>query len=224
MNIIEVDKTRKLEAYQNTNIPYSDINNNFIHMRTTKLFIIAVLFSVYGYSQGDSLNMVLRDSSYSIIKFDTSDYCYRNIMKGYSISQLDSGDLFVVDSVLEICISENKENKENKESRSFYKRRIPIGDFQYFFQLVSMINESGDTIVWVNVFCASFVKTMEDIDKSKDTKKWIKKQVKKDKEYQYEYFDWRKDIVCVNDGFNCFWNVVINLKTSTYSDLMVNGI
>ncbi len=192
-----------------------------MHMRTIKLFITAVLFSLFGYSQHNSLNTVLRDSSYSIIKSDTSDYCYRNIMKSYSISQLDSGDLFVVDSVLEICISENKENKEN---RSFYKRRIPIGDFQYFFQLVFMINESGDKIVWVNVFCASFVKTMEDIDKSKDTKKWIKKQVKKDKEYQYEYFDWRKDIVCVNDGFNCFWNVIINLRTNTYSELIVNGI
>jgi len=36
--------------------------------------------------------------------------------------------------------------------------------------------------------------------------------------------NWKKDILLVDDGGDCFFQVIINLATNTYSDLMINGI
>jgi hypothetical protein len=64
----------------------------------------------------------------------------------------------------------------------------------YHFQYMAMINEHGEKEVWVNAFCELFFQ-----------------------------IDWKKNIVMVDDGGNCYFNFRINLKTGKYAHFGVNG-
>ena len=102
--------------------------------------------------------------------------------------------------------------------------RIAIGDHRYTFQIIPMTNDVGEKLVWVNAFCSSFIETMQNHENSKSSIKWEKKQIKRNKDYKPSHFDWRKKVVCVNDGYNCFWNVKLNLDTNNYFELGINGM
>jgi len=65
---------------------------------------------------------------------------------------------------------------------------------KYKFQYIPVITKSGEKQVWVNAFCTS------------------------------HGIDWSKDIIGVDDGGNCYWNMIINLTKKTYHNFMVNGI
>ncbi len=67
----------------------------------------------------------------------------------------------------------------------------------YNRQFVGGEMESGDKIIWVNCFCSSESENMK---------------------------NWKKEIILVADGGNCFFNVKINLKNKAYYDLLVNGM
>ncbi len=64
----------------------------------------------------------------------------------------------------------------------------------YKKQYVPIINQKGENEVWANMFCSDF---------------------------EAEY--WKTEIVNVEDGGNCFWNVKINLTTGEYYELSING-
>jgi hypothetical protein len=64
---------------------------------------------------------------------------------------------------------------------------------QYYRQYVPFLNEKGEKEVWVNCFCSS-------LDN-----------------------DWRKDIIYVHDGGNCFFQLRVNLSKGTYHEFSVNG-
>jgi len=76
--------------------------------------------------------------------------------------------------------------------------KINVKDFvidlkKYKRQYIAVINSKGEKEVWVNCFC--------------DT--WKK--------------NWRKELIFVLDGGNCYFNLKINLTKGEYYDLMVNG-
>lgn len=64
----------------------------------------------------------------------------------------------------------------------------------YTRQYTPIINEKGEKEVWVNCFCHSY------------------------------NIDWRKQIILVLDGGDCYFNLKINLTLKTYYQLMVNGV
>lgn len=64
---------------------------------------------------------------------------------------------------------------------------------EYKRQYVPKINSSGQKEIFVNCFCTDFG------------------------------LDWRKKIITVQDGGNCFFNFRINLKTKMYYNLSING-
>lgn len=64
---------------------------------------------------------------------------------------------------------------------------------RYKRQLVPVINNKGEKEVWVNCLC----------DVHGD--------------------NWRNQIIFVNDGGNCYFNLKINLTTKTFYDIQVNG-
>ncbi|HEV7783473.1 MAG TPA: hypothetical protein VGO58_19500 [Chitinophagaceae bacterium] len=69
---------------------------------------------------------------------------------------------------------------------------------KYKLQLVPVTNEKGEKIVYVNCFCGGNANS---------------------------YFkNWRTELVMVDDGGSCFFNVKINLTTRKSYDLMVNGV
>jgi hypothetical protein len=64
---------------------------------------------------------------------------------------------------------------------------------RYKRQYVAVINNKGEKEIWINFFC-------NDCDK-----------------------DWKKEIIIVKDGGDCFFNLKINLTTKKYYDFMING-
>ena len=64
---------------------------------------------------------------------------------------------------------------------------------EYKFQFVPVALESGEKHVWINAFCDGFGK------------------------------NWKTEIIFVEDGGSCFFNLKINMKTSAPYDFSVNG-
>jgi hypothetical protein len=70
---------------------------------------------------------------------------------------------------------------------------INFETYQYKRQYVAVFNSEGEKEVWVNAFCNTF------------------------------YSNWKSEILVVDDGGNCYFNLKINLTTNTCFELMVNG-
>lgn len=65
----------------------------------------------------------------------------------------------------------------------------------YKRQYVATLNEKGEKEIWINFFCKDFV-----------------------------FEKWRTELLLVEDGGNCFFNIKINLTTKSYKDLRINSI
>jgi hypothetical protein len=75
----------------------------------------------------------------------------------------------------------------------FRQFRINLQKGNYRKQLVAATNTKGEKEVWVNCFCRT----------------WDNR--------------WKKEIMYVDDGGNCYFNLKINLTSKKYYDLGVNG-
>jgi hypothetical protein len=64
---------------------------------------------------------------------------------------------------------------------------------KYRFQFVGLIDSKGEKEVWVNSFCSDFEK------------------------------DWRAELIMVEDGGRCFFNLYVNLTKQTFDRFSVNG-
>ena len=64
---------------------------------------------------------------------------------------------------------------------------------KYFFQIVSYV-EDGKKLAYVNALCDS-----------------------------ENLYNWKNYFYNVNDGGDCFWQVIVDLKSNTYSDFSMNG-
>jgi hypothetical protein len=60
-------------------------------------------------------------------------------------------------------------------------------------QYVCVLDQKGDKLVWVNCFCSAHNN------------------------------EWRKEVLVVSDGGNCYYSFIVNLTTGKYYNLMVNG-
>ena len=56
-----------------------------------------------------------------------------------------------------------------------------------------MVNNKGEKVIWINCFC-------NDCNKN-----------------------WKKEIIIVKDGGDCYFNLKINLMTKKYYDFLING-
>ncbi|MBC7495268.1 MAG: hypothetical protein H7221_09695 [Flavobacterium sp.] len=72
--------------------------------------------------------------------------------------------------------------------------RIDLKKYNYRKQLIVVINKKGEKEVWVNCLCHNW-------DNSK----------------------WKTEIIVVDDGGNCYFNLKINLTTKRFYNLSVNG-
>lgn len=71
--------------------------------------------------------------------------------------------------------------------------KIDINRINYKMQLISVTNKKGEKEVWVNCFCQG----------------WNER--------------WKTEIFSVDDGGPCYFNFKINLATSKFYELVVNG-
>ena len=71
---------------------------------------------------------------------------------------------------------------------------IDLKKNNYRKQLIAVTNKKGEKEVWVNCFC-----------------------------HTWDNNNWKKDILLVHDGGNCYFNFKVNLVTKKFYDLSVNG-
>ncbi|MFC5269665.1 hypothetical protein [Adhaeribacter terreus] len=86
-------------------------------------------------------------------------------------------------------------NNYNKQLEEIVKKsyKIDFKNYNYKLQYVAVVNNKGEKEVWINGFC-------DPLD-----------------------HNWKKEIIHVKDGGNCFFNLKINLSTKSCSNISVNG-
>jgi hypothetical protein len=140
----------------------------------------------------------LDTTNIAVIVFDTINI---GECKGCKAAFLTKNDLTKIEVILNRCINDyNPQQVKLYNEITFKKAKsgIDIKNFtidlsRYKRQYIAFINIKGEKEVWVNCFCGT----------------WDK--------------DWRKEIIFVHDGGNCYFNLKVNLTKHQYSDLMVNG-
>lgn len=164
-----------------------------------QISVLLLLFNCFAQKNSCDLNY------YSIIELDTAQTWGIKYKKSTK-AVLSTPEIIRIDSILKVCIAENNNNgKPHIHGKH-------IGNYTFVKQLVPVINERGEKVVWVNCICDQFIE-QENADRAKENKK--------DPAF---YQDWKKQVIIVHDGGNRFWNVQVNLNHLTYSDLYVNGM
>jgi hypothetical protein len=107
---------------------------------------------------------------------------------------LSTRDFEIIDALLTQCV-----NTYNKEQELRSKENKPVKIYlldlkRHKRQYIAVVNDKGEREVWVNCFCRA----------------WDR--------------NWKKEIIIVEDGGVCYFNVKINLTNKKYYKLMVNGI
>ncbi len=78
----------------------------------------------------------------------------------------------------------------------------------YFYrQYVFYKNDKGQKVVYINAFC-ELLQFPTEIDNETVWTEW----------------DWKNQIVFVEDGGDCFWQIKINLDEQKYFDFRINGV
>lgn len=84
-------------------------------------------------------------------------------------------------------------NNDNQDASKHILEYIDLKNYKR--QYFPYINEWGEKLVWINCFCKS----------------------------DFNFNDWKKEIVIVADGGSCFFNVTINLTKKKYEQFSTNG-
>ncbi len=135
-------------------------------------------------------------------KLNKSDYVILHFDKSWNWipknalpTTLSDAELFEIEKILEKAIKEN-----NEKQRGNPQMQIQLEDKKR--QYIPYINEKGEKLVWINFFC---------YDPTDNKTGTLADSV------------WRTDPVTVHDGGNCYFSILINLTTRSYSNLDING-
>lgn len=179
-------------------------------LRTIKVtvFVVAItLFTACGQSGATNQKTISEirvpapfvassDSLFAIIKYDSNSHHFFKNAIPTSLTELEINkiDEILNQSVLTYNTNHQEYTKELKSrDEQINDARFLINISKYARQYVPIVNQLGEKEVWVNCFCQS----------SND--------------------NWKKQIVIVNDGGLCYFNLKINLSTLQYYEFNVNG-
>jgi hypothetical protein len=95
--------------------------------------------------------------------------------------------------------------KEHQNEYTLTLTPETLGGFKR--QYVAYFNQKGEKIIWINGFC-------DVLD--------IPTEIALG-EFEMKPFDWKAKILDVDDGGDCYWQIMINMDTREYK-LRVNGI
>ena len=159
-----------------------------------KTILIGILAAMQTVAFGQN-NML----NIAILPYDSTNHI--RLFKNCKQTTLSDSDYLLIEKLLTQCIAEyNLEQDKylneitNKfPDRNFNREYFLIDIQQYKRQYIVVINDKNEKEVWINCFCDTFFK------------------------------DWRKEIIDVDDGGNCFFNLKINLTREKYYNLWVNG-
>ena len=94
--------------------------------------------------------------------------------------------------------------KSERERNSFILDSINIRN--YYRQYVFFNKTNGDSMVYINGFC-----------------ELLKQPVDSCNTIIWKPIDWKKTIVIVDDGGDCYWSILINLTKKNFDFFMING-
>lgn len=137
-------------------------------------------------------------STYAILKFSKIDTWLFKDIQPVSLSE---NEIQEIEIILKRCIDMYNSSQQSffdSISKTHPEYNLKVQDFvinlyRYKRQYFPVINSSGEKEVWVNFFC-------DDFDKN-----------------------WRKEMLIVQDGGNCYFSLIINLTTKSYYRFIVNG-
>ncbi len=143
-------------------------------------------------------SFVVDTSRIALIPLDTTSIW---LFEDAEPSMLDQIELLQIEKILVYCIryfNTMQKKRIDEISAENSGDELRLTDFTidlnaYKRQYVSAIDKNGEKVVWVNCFCG----------------KWSESG--------------KYNIILVEDGRNCFFNLIINLATNMYYDFYVNG-
>lgn len=141
----------------------------------------------------------LSDSTYVILEFKSDWYW---IFKAVEPTNLSRSELAEVEEIIQVAVKENneqqrknlKEHNGNHSDNKWTETGFELELEGFKRQYVPVINKDGQKEIWINFFCDD-----------------------------WESGNWKSEIMMVNDGGNCYFNLKVNLETKTYSELRING-
>ncbi len=167
--------------------------------------ILTICLTSYGQTKTETKNKDKNQNTYNIdtsviavLSFDTT----RNwVFKDSKPTDLTNIDLLKIETILNQCINDYNPDQE-RQFKEVYdkhpeykldKKNFIIDLTRYKRQYVAVINSKGEKEVWVNCFCGAGNQ------------------------------NWKKNLIFVRDGGNCYFNLKINLTTEKHYELSVNG-
>ncbi|MDB5011913.1 MAG: hypothetical protein JWQ25_115 [Daejeonella sp.] len=103
---------------------------------------------------------------------------------------------------IEVLIKEAIKEKQSEHN----KRLKPDSLFRFYRQYTCYI-ENGDSMVFVNAFC-----TVSEIYELRTSGKLMRKR-----------FDWQNKFLQVDDGGDCYWQMIINYSKKATKIFGING-
>jgi hypothetical protein len=184
-----------------------------MHLKTTLMikqltiltFILTICLVSCRQTKSEAQNQEQKTSIYTIdtsviaiLSFDSTEYW---LFKAGKPADLTAEDLLKIERILKKCIDDYNPNQERqfeeiKAKHPNYKldkKNFIIDLTRYKRQYIATINSKNEKEVWVNCFCNTW-KT-----------------------------DWKKNLIFVSDGGNCYFHLKINLVSELYYELSVNG-
>jgi hypothetical protein len=134
----------------------------------------------------------------AILPFDSNHYW---VFKDGKPADLTNDDFRKIETILNKCVNDynpdqERQFKEINDKHPEYeldKKNFTIDLTLYKRQYIAILNSKGEKEVWVNCFCGAGSQ------------------------------NWKKNLILVLDGGNCYFNLKINLSTGQYYELTVNG-
>ena len=149
--------------------------------------------------QTASFHFQVPDSSYVILDFKSDWY---RIFKDAKPTSLSENELSEIEKIIVQAVKEN--NEQQKERLEMHNKEYPDNQWTetgfelktrgFKRQYVPVMNSDGQREIWTNFFC-----------------------------HDWGSENWKSEIMQVNDGGNCYFNLKVNLETGTYSELYING-
>lgn len=159
-----------------------------------ELTTIAILLISLTICKGQSDFVVLQDQK----TVDELISVFKILPESTMTTTLSTTELEIATRLLTKCISDyNNQISETFKKRGEKKRYARMYQIKsisrYKVQFVPYINEKGEKEIWINGFCSDF------------------------------HADWKKEIVHVFDGGNCYFTVRLNISNSKCIAVGTNG-
>jgi hypothetical protein len=142
-----------------------------------------------------SFRPILDTSKFAILSFETSGKL--GFDSTYSSTTLNDSDLLKLEVLIYQSIQQYN-SRLGKEEFEYYG--VDTGQSHYRMQIIPALNHKGQKEIWINGFCSHWNESLEPFRQ-----------------------DWKKQLVSVKDGGNCYFNFKINLATKKYYAFSVNG-